>query len=469
MPPPHSHHQSKHYHLSSASARSSSYSSLVSNPTMPATNTGNSNTLLSSINRQNNNTVNLKKKSSVRDSKRLSIFPWSNRKGSSSSGTSHNNYYHSERIPVISDPVLEFSTADFFTSTDTSHKKESRPVPTITTYPPSQHAINTRNSMIALNESRSSPIPSLRRPSTSQASYSTIPKSPITPLVEDYPSDNRKSLSNKLDEEILGGHSEIDSIPELKQKLRESEQKTINILVEYQQKIDKSRKRVLELERSLQEEQKTNREIINNNSNNNNNHTTTSRTQSHYPTNSIVVTTTLPSTLVPPSSPLPLLPGQPPQSPTQQTKGMTPGEMQSRITILETQKENLRQALRDLRVNKDLEIKHYKDKIERINKMNTFQASLTKKQPGAATLNSEASLLKTPKKTKTDSTDSTFSSSFSTSTTTSRSSSSSSITWNTTTTSSTIMPTSSVGFTKRIGVTPIVPTTSAIGTTSNVI
>ncbi|KAF5104332.1 hypothetical protein DV451_000711 [Geotrichum candidum] len=323
--------------------------------------------------------------------------------------------------------------------------------------------------MIALNESRSSPIPSLRRPSTSQASYSTIPKSPITPLVEDYPSDNRKSLSNKLDEEILGGHSEIDSIPELKQKLRESEQKTINILVEYQQKIDKSRKRVLELERSLQEEQKTNREIINNNSNNNNNHTTTSRTQSHYPTNSIVVTTTLPSTLVPPSSPLPLLPGQPPQSPTQQTKGMTPGEMQSRITILETQKENLRQALRDLRVNKDLEIKHYKDKIERINKMNTFQASLTKKQPGAATLNSEASLLKTPKKTKTDSTDSTFSSSFSTSTTTSRSSSSSSITWNTTTTSSTIMPTSSVGFTKRIGVTPIVPTTSAIGTTSNVI
>jgi hypothetical protein len=437
---------------------------------MPATNTANSNTLLSSINRQNNNTVNLKKKASVRDSKRLSIFPWSNRKASSSSGTSHNNYYHSERIPVISDPVLEFSTADFFTSTDTTHKKESRPVPTITTYPPSQHAINTRNSMIALPDSRGSPIPSLRRPSTSQASYSTIPKSPITPVVEDYPRDNRKSLSNKLDEEILGGQSEIDSIPELKQKLRESEQKTINILVEYQQKIDKSRKRVLELERSLQEEQKINREIINNNNNNSNNHSTTSRTPSHYPTNSIVVTTTLPSTLVPPSSPLPLLPGQPPQSPTQQTKGMTPAEMQSRITILETQKENLRQALRDLRVNKDLEIKHYKDKIERANKMHTFQASLTKKQPGAAaTLNSEASLLKTPKKTKTDSTDSTFSSTFSNSTTTSRSSSSSSITWNTTTTSSTIMPTSSMGFTKRIGVTPILPTTSAIGTTSNVI
>lgn len=408
----HNNHSKGLYHPSSA-AKTASYSALVSNPTPPAhkpasyhghpgTSSG-SNTLLNSINNQNSSfpTTSVKKRNSIRDpksgkdGKRLSIFPWSNRKASSA-GASHNNYYNTERIPIISDPVLEFSTADFFTSGEAPPK--TRPVPVITTYPPSQHAVNTRNSVVGGPSSISS-IAGSRRSSASHSTYfgPSTPKTPITPLMEEK---SEYSMASKLDEDLgpldtpnprngnttkpateKGQHAKVvatssqaelpslENPTELRRKLRESEQKTINVLIEYQQKIDKSRKRILELERKLQEEQRINREMV--------------------ASGTVVIPTPSPEKLssgdVPSSSPPTLLsalqndpgihgPGS--DIPAKPAVTLTPAQMQVKITSLESQRDNLREALKGLRTTKDLEIKQYQEHMERTKRMNNLQRSL---------------------------------------------------------------------------------------------
>lgn len=291
------------------------------------------------------------------DGRRHSIFPWSNRKssiGSSSSGdqAGHtNNYYNPERLPVISDPVLEYSTTDFFISLDTTAK--TRPVPSIKTYSPSSHAINTRNSVVATAD-REPP----RRPSGN--TISLVPEEPQkTPVAETRAQTPPETSSSDTDK----------TISELKRKLRESEQKSIDTLIEFQQKIDKSRKQVLELERRLLDEQRHNREL----------------SAASGAGNIIMVPSTLPgddkfslrSTLHqhPGSTRTGALPPSP-ASPTATAK-MSPDQMQVRIASLEDQRDNLRLALKGLRENKQLEAKKFQEQINRLNRLGQFQRSFS--------------------------------------------------------------------------------------------
>lgn len=375
----------------------SSYSSLVSNPTPPTkpatySTGGDSNTLLSSINRQST-TVTARKPSgsketkAAKEGKRLSIFPWSNRKSSVPAAASHNNYYNSERLPVISDPVLEFSTADFFTSGEEAPK--ARPVPVITAYPPSSHAINTRNSII--QDRRASSSTASLTASRSSLPSPHLPKTPRTPVSPAIMENSEESMTSQLDgqlgltetkkkehertasvqtvdECVQTDNAPAESTAELRRKLREAEQKTINVLIEYQQKIDKSRKRVIELERRLQDEQRINREMSNSG-------TiimipSTPVTEERPPraaSSPVSTTTSMPNKGME-------APGSKPTS--AQTLGMTPAQMQVRITALEGQRDNLREAIRSLKHNKELELKKCKEQISRMNRMNSLQRSL---------------------------------------------------------------------------------------------
>lgn len=119
--------------------------------------------------------------------KRLSgKFPWSAGRRSSIFSTtkkygSTSSFYNPGHFPVISEPILEFSTADFVNTTDITNFDASvkaaraAPVPSIHQYPPSQHALNTRNSVMlvsrhssaALSSSSASSSPNLSRGSVS--------------------------------------------------------------------------------------------------------------------------------------------------------------------------------------------------------------------------------------------------------------------------------------------------------------
>lgn len=377
----------------------------TSKPASSSASSAGSKTLLNSINSKQNGvpaTTTLKKRNSMLDSKtgkdgrRHSIFPWSNRKSSSSgSGAQTNNYYNSERLPVISDPVLEFSTADFFTSSETLPK--ARPVPIITAYPPSSHAISTRNSVIGLKEAA-------RRPSGKISPHSSIPS-----VAEEKVN---ASVTSQIDQKIGEPHnesqgpiSEKDTAPlspktsaaagtdtantetmaDLRRKLRESEQKSIDVLIEYQQKIDKSRKRVLELERKLQEEQRHTRDMSSSGS--------TATSVIMVPSTPIDenFTTMRGERMSPP--PTPSLPALPPgvaaasaiiknpethlkPQPSTVKPTLTPEQMQVRITTLEDQRDNLRLAIKSLYENKQLESKRYEEQIERMNRQSNLRQSL---------------------------------------------------------------------------------------------
>lgn len=314
----------------------------------------------------------LRKKSSVRDSstsssssgsKRHSIFPWTNKRSSGLGTTSHNNYY-SERLPVISDPILEFSTADFFTSTGIESEKvrASRPVPVITNYPPSQHAINTRNSMFEMRRASSS---SQQQPNISQGRSPTTPTSPRVPAPPPPLDGPRRPSTSSVSSMTSTATSNATASTDLdlKRKLRESEQKNVTLMVDYQKKLDKSRKRILELEKALHDEQKTVREL---------------RISSPTKVSLDGVTT-------PPATPLPeQLPTTPDAdtpdvsmstSPVSAVTSPNKEQLTQRIAQLESQKESLRQALKDLRITKDLEIKHHQDQVSRLKKLQL--ASLT--------------------------------------------------------------------------------------------
>lgn len=448
-PPPqqahnnHHHHHTHHLHRhggstssvltpispSASAARKLTYSSLVSNPTPPAPRpsvipTTNSNTIFNSL----NTTTTVKKRNSVKTKeKRLSIFPWSNRK-SSSSGPTHNNYYNSGHVPVISDPVLEFSTADFFTSSDAPPSKATRAVPVITTYPPSQHAINTRNSVIGItgvgtggaSDFRvNSPTSSVyskgppRRPNSISYAASSLsgPKTPIMPLMEEQ---TQESMTTQIDDDLdprrvrsfrsshgplsplvtqmesAEGHfkqqsvSTIDESTQtaaavpmdnpvvLRKMLRESEQKVINVMIEYQQKVENSEQRVVELEKKLSEQIAETYAATAAAA-------ATAATGLSSPADSEGLLAA-PGYLKRNNSPLGSNPlDSPLSSPT--TNGdkpinMSAPQMQVRITSLEAQREHLREALKALRTTKDLEISQYRNQVARLTRMNALQRSL---------------------------------------------------------------------------------------------
>lgn len=351
----------------------SSYSSLISNPTPPSAKQ--QPTLLSSINRQQPTTTSTaQKRSSVKDngkphkdSKRLSIFPWSNRKPSSS-GASHNNYYTtSERIPIISDPVLKSSSMNFISS---DPLVQIRPAPVITTFAQSPHSNTNRNSSSSTSGSR--------RTSSATSPPGSTPRTQIAPLIEENPEESitphgTASIDSLSKHERTASTHTVDAClqtddipvseasPELRRKLRESEQKTLNVLIEYQQKLDKSRKRVLELERKLQEEQRTNREIV------------SSGTIVMVPSTPVTENYTLTGVPGGLSSPSPSTPVE--NTPNKQIT-LTPTQMQVRINSLESQRDSLRDALKGLRHNKDMESRKFQEQISRMNRMSNLQNSL---------------------------------------------------------------------------------------------
>lgn len=489
--------------------------------------------------------------STSNSSKRLSRFPWSKKEKSSNKKSygSTSSFYNPGHFPVISEPVLEFSTADFITSSDLI-PEQNRPAPVINQYPPSRHAINTRNSVIGIsrhstitsppsslnrsnsiavhpiipkrsssitissnynnnnnNNSSTSSIPAThfssnggnpnpysgmrtplsvnttvgsgpRRGSSSgnvtpivpprPPSFSTtppglhssqFPNMPGEPVSESIlkmlnsknnlnssrnssglnismvnnnlnnafprrPSDGvdpKQSLitsiqeqpepkfsSTKVSEMSVQTDSSFypESTAELKSRLQNSEQKAIDILIEYQEKLDKSRKRILDLEQKLQEEARSKRELTvqaaqataaaavakssiyankqalengnSNENNNNNNKTNTIMKSNNYESDkSLDVIKESPVYLGEPGSRLYQIqtgtqgPNSPvfPSTPTMakvSTISMTPQQMQLRISSLESQRDNLREAIKSLRTAKDLEIKQYQEQLKRL-------------------------------------------------------------------------------------------------------
>lgn len=375
-----------------------------------------SNTVLNSINRQNGPQIAPKRTSSVKSKeKRNSIFPWSNRKASGSSAPTHNNYYNSGHMPVISDPILEFSTADFFTSEEGLPTK-ARPVPTITTYAPSQHAINTRNSIIG--DPRAKPLAATappRRANSMAASHSFgQPTRQFAAVAEEHSSTT--SMTSQINEQFAPVKSPrkisepafVQAIPEdrrstealqevavqtesaaislrdnpveLRKRLRESEEKAITVLIEYQQKIDKSRKRIMDLEQRLDEEKRINREIARSGGAQepfDEEDTRISPAAETFSENHVAM-----EVLAPPAAAVAVADpgsGLPPSSPTAlktSNISLTTEQLQVRITSLEAQRDNLRAALKALRTTKDLEIKQYQTQVSRLTRMNAFQRSV---------------------------------------------------------------------------------------------
>lgn len=312
-------------------------------------------------------------------------------------------------MPVISDPILEFSTADFFTSEEGVATK-ARPVPTITTYAPSQHAINTRNSIIG--DPRTKPLAGIappRRANSMAASHSfgqptrqfaavaeersssmtsqineqfAIVKSPKRPSDPAFSNPIPEDPRSKGAGQVASVQTEtppmglLDNPVELRKKLRESEEKAITVLIEYQQKIDKSRKRIMELEQRLDEEKKINREIAR--SGGAQEAFEEEDTRVPPAADPVIEKHVTMAALVPPAVALAVADpvSGPPASPTALKTSLTPEQMQVRITSLEAQRDNLRAALKALRTTKDLEIKQYQTQVSRLNRINAFQRSV---------------------------------------------------------------------------------------------
>lgn len=446
-------------------------------------------------------------------SKRLSgMFPWrrsvapppSSRKSVYGSTSGFHNPGH---FPVISEPVLKFSTADFIASSDFRSVPDSpsRPVPAIHQYKPSQHAINTRNSIIhpatrgsnsthyannninsstrissqsplspALSSSSSMGIPSPhldRRVSsansamfavsanttcpipapndskdpthaavaastmaTASAAFNTSPNNavnrrlsiassasrpgsmyinththinpmtPVSPMVSS--ASSFPPVKDPSASPLIGSSSlENESEPDLKSKIQDSEQRAIDILIEYQQKLDKARKKIIDLEKKLQEESKAKRQLS---------------AQAAQATAAAVVAkssirnppslSTPPSiithdsnltpasflssnnVLMPTSSSSPSLNSDNPEATpviTYTNQNITPeavlakmsnADLQTRVTSLETQRETLRNALKSLRTARDLEIKQYQDQIARLKKQGAYQEFINQRQ-----------------------------------------------------------------------------------------
>lgn len=307
---------------------------------------------------------------------------------------------------------MEFSTADFFTSGDAPPNK-TRAVPSITAYPPSQHAINTRNSMIGDLRAKSAVATGPRRANSlsSPISYASPNlKSPIAPLAEEH--GEEESLTSQIDEKV--SHRAVQEIPEevhhepsvplpavepklptdstveLRKKVREAEQKTINVLIEYQQKVDKSRKRIMELENRLQEEQRMNREYTRSGVALETYLATPpvggDQQGSQVPVHSNTSSLEEPRS-APPTGPMSLSElishqqgstqqASPPAPSHGSNATLTESEMQVRIASLEAQREQLRGALKALRTNKDLEIAQFKQQVLRLTKTSALQRAL---------------------------------------------------------------------------------------------
>lgn len=437
-------------------------------------------------------------------SKRLSgMFPWrrsvqgpppSSRKSVYGSTSSFHNPGH---FPVISEPVLEFSTADFIASADFRSAPEAptRPVPNIHQYKPSQHVINTRNSVMlpgtsarqskrlstqsradsmgsansmmglpsphidrrkssvlisanttsplaapnhsrdpthaavaastmaaasaALNISlannpanrRNSVASSLSRPGSmhihTHAQFSSMtPVSPLTTTNPTFP-----SPPSSIDQNVL-------SPTDLKSKLQDSEQRAIDILIEYQQKLDKARKKIIDLEKRLQEESKAKRQLTaqaaqataaavvaqssirNTPGSHPASHPVSTPSSSQAPPTPHVKLDSSDDSDLTPASFLSSNNVVPPSSASNFAEAdpnsiaynnqnitselvldkMPKAELQKRVTALETQRETLRKALKSLRTAKDLESKQYQDQIARLKKQGAYQEFINQRQ-----------------------------------------------------------------------------------------
>lgn len=454
---------------------------------------------------------------------------------------------------MISEPVLEFSTADFIASTDfKAPEKNSRPVPTINQYRPSQHAINTRNSVIALSSpTLSTHSNSFRRDSTrlsvqtnlisspnigigspnidrrnssavsvlfpvsanttsplaapdhskdpTQAAVAastmavataalnvSTPKnprasvsgniagpqsnnppsrpnsavisptptsingptlneplelfinthtkssksshlntmSPVSPLSRTAPNfdsiaDRRSIVESAIEAEQA---STSDMSPsDLRVKLQDSEQRAIDILIEYQQKLDRARKKIMELEKKLQEENKVKRQLsaqaakataaaavakssifnialpISPNSQDPNTAHTNNAVLPGSTTNTTVAQTFPEPEITPatflknavaaaggdrngPGAGLPAGFSAPNITPEVHLAKMSNDQLQARVTSLETQRETLRAALKSLRTAKDVETKRYQVQITRLKKHGAYQEYINQHQ-----------------------------------------------------------------------------------------
>lgn len=406
-------------------------------------------------------------------SKRLSgMFPW--RRSSTSIGRksvygSTSSFHNPGHFPVISEPVLNYSTADFIASTDFKSTPDTpiRPVPSIHQYKPSQHVINTRNSVmnplrtstrlsiqtqIPRPSSLSSPSIGIPSPQIDRRQSSTLfPISANTtcPLAAPDHSDDptqaavlastmatatavfsgpspvnasnrRNSTASPISRPtsmVMGTHFNLASPvspTELKSKLKDSEQRAIDILIEYQQKLDKARKRIMDLEKKLQEESKAKRQI------------SAQAAQataaavvaqssirnlvSPYPSSSVTSFQSRPdltpasflssNNVVPPTTSVgnsQNLPSSNPASLDTQDQNaaaytnqnitaqsvlakMSNTDLQARVSSLETQRETLRNALKSLRTARDLESKQYQDQIARLKKQGAYQEFIYQRQ-----------------------------------------------------------------------------------------
>lgn len=436
------------------------------------------------------------------------MFPW--RRSPSLSGSTNftrksvygttSSFHNPQHFPVISDPILEFSTADFISHADFKSTQDifSRPVPNIHQYKPSQHAINTRNSVMlpqprprasvgfqvqlqrstaatptlavdtqnldqrksttnsiltsanttsplaapkysrdpthlavnaltiatasaALNNSfscanlanrRYSTARSLTRPDSTNPYLrkSFNPPSPLLPLEPSSSVFPHPSALSKYD---------LLSSADLKSRLHESEQRAIDILIEYQQKLDKARTKIVELEQRLQDESKEKRQLsvmaaqaqaqataqanaaaaiaaakssiqnINTTTPTTNNSTTTIASKSITSSVKPDSTTNLdltPASFLSSNGNAPIVSSNSIMynnqniTPADDLSKMSNEDLQARVTLLETQRETLRNAMKSLRAAKDIESKQLQEQVSRLKKQSAYKEFINTRQ-----------------------------------------------------------------------------------------
>lgn len=280
-----------------ASSSNGSTTTIVNRGSLSPSSTTNSTTAISMTTPTNDKRTSLA-------SKRQSRFPFFNKRSSISMTQSNFSTIH-----TISDPILEHSTSVLVMNDGRRQSEISLPGSKKTA---TIHSVEEEPSTVSTSVEQSPSSTHTQEEFTISSSPEISSNSPVLPKQEQQP-------QSGLGPELPSGKIPMNE-NQWKMKLRESDDKRRNMMIEYQQKLDAERKKTLDLEKKLQALMKEQNSAEKN--------TITSLLQ--RPENSL--------------------------------------DAQSKIKGLQAQRDVLRQALITLRDTKDLEITYYKQQLSRISK-----------------------------------------------------------------------------------------------------